>query len=108
MNFENARIVREMRGSVNRQVNCETANINKTITASMRQIEDIKLIDKIIGIEKLDDNLKAIAKARLEHQDMPLAELGETLTPPVGKSGVNHRMRKLEEIADDLRAKGYQ
>ncbi|MCQ2530926.1 MAG: DNA-binding protein WhiA [Lachnospiraceae bacterium] len=104
MNFENARIVREMRGSVNRQVNCETANINKTITASMRQIEDIKLIDKIIGIEKLDDHLKAIAKARLEHQDMPLAELGETLTPPVGKSGVNHRLRKISQIAEKLRA----
>lgn len=103
MNFENARIVREVRGSVNRKVNCETANINKTITASMKQIEDIHFIDRKMGIDKLEDNLKAIAKARLENPDMPLAELGSLLVPPVGKSGVNHRLRKISRIAENLR-----
>lgn len=103
MNFENARIVREVRGSVNRKVNCETANINKTINASMRQIEDIRFIDRVMGIEKLDDNLQAIAKARLDNPDMPLAELGEIIVPPVGKSGVNHRLRKITQIAEKLR-----
>ncbi len=103
MNFENARIVREMRGSVNRQVNCETANLSKTINASMKQIEDIKLIQRTIGLEKLDENLQAIAKARLENPDVPLAELGTLLTPPVGKSGVNHRFRKISQIAEQLK-----
>ena len=103
MNFENIRIVREVRGSVNRQVNCETANINKTITASMKQIEDINYIKETLGMDALDDNLREIARVRLEHSEIPLAELGQLLDPPLGKSGVNHRLRKLSEIADQLR-----
>lgn len=103
MNFENARIVREMRGSVNRQVNCETANINKTISASMKQVEDINFIKSRIGLKKLDDNLRQVAYARLKHPDATLEELGKKLTPPVGKSGVNHRLRKISEIARELK-----
>ena len=103
MNFENMRIVREVRGSVNRQVNCETANINKTITASMKQIDDINYIKETLGMDALDDNLREIARVRLEHTEIPLAELGQLLDPPLGKSGVNHRLRKLSEIADQLR-----
>ena len=103
MNFENMRIVREVRGSVNRQVNCETANINKTITASMKQIDDINYIKETLGMDALDDNLREIARVRLEHTEISLAELGQLLDPPLGKSGVNHRLRKLSEIADQLR-----
>ena len=103
MNFENARIVREVRGNINRQVNCETANINKTVTASMKQINDINYIEKTLGIDALDENLQQIAKLRLENTEIPLSELGKLADPPVGKSGVNHRMRKLSEIAQELR-----
>jgi len=105
MGFENARIVREMRGSVNRKVNCETANINKTIAASMRQIEDIRLIKEKIGMDGLDESLRAIAEARLAHPELSLEELGAVLVPPTGKSGANHRMRKLCRMAEDLRVK---
>jgi DNA-binding protein WhiA len=103
MNFENTRIVREVRGKINRQVNCETANINKTVTASMKQIEDIHYISSTVGIDALDENLQQIAHLRLENTEIPLSELGKLLDPPIGKSGVNHRMRKLSEIAQDLR-----
>lgn len=103
MKFENARILREMRGNVNRKVNCETANINKTIAASYKQIEDIMLISETIGLDKLDDNLKSTAEIRLEYSDISLEELGKRLSPPVGKSGVNHRLRKICQIADDIR-----
>ena len=103
MKFENARILREMRGNVNRKVNCETANINKTIAASYKQIEDIMLISETIGLDKLDDNLKSTAEMRLEYSDISLEELGKRLSPPVGKSGVNHRLRKICQIADDIR-----
>lgn len=103
MNFENARIVKEMRGSVNRQVNCETANINKTINASMKQVEDINLIKEKIGLKKLDENLRQVAYARLKNPDATLEELGKELIPPVGKSGVNHRLRKISEIAKEFK-----
>lgn len=103
MNFENTRIVREVRGNINRQVNCETANINKTVTASMKQIEDIQFISSTVGIDALDENLQQIARLRLENTEVPLSELGKMLDPPIGKSGVNHRMRKISEIAADLR-----
>ncbi|MGN0342435.1 MAG: DNA-binding protein WhiA [Roseburia sp.] len=103
MNLENVRIIKEMRNSVNRKVNCETANINKTVTAAVRQIEDIVYIRDRIGLEKLPANLKEIAQVRLEYPEAPLKELGELLDPPVGKSGVNHRLRKIGEIADKLR-----
>lgn len=103
MNLENVRIVKEMRNSVNRQVNCETANISKTVNAAVRQIEDITYIRDKRGLESLPDNLREIALLRLEYPDAALKELGTYLNPPVGKSGVNHRLRKLSEIASDIR-----
>lgn len=103
MDFENARIVREVRGNINRQVNCETANLGKTVAASMKQIEDIEYISQSIGLDALDENLKQIAQLRLENTEVALLELGKLADPPIGKSGVNHRMRKLGEIAKELR-----
>ena len=104
MNFENYRIVKEMRNSVNRRVNCETANIGKTVNASTRQAEDILLLQEKYGFENLPDSLKEMAEIRLTYPDAPLRELGEYLDPPVGKSGVNHRLRKLSELADNVRS----
>ncbi len=104
MNLENLRIVKEMRNSVNRRVNCETANISKTVTAASKQIEDILLIRDKYGFENLPDNLRQMAEIRLEYPDAALKELGEYLEPPVGKSGVNHRLRRLSEIADKIRS----
>ena len=103
MQLENVRIVKEMRNSVNRRVNCETANITKTVTAATRQIEDIIYIRDHYGLENLPEPLSQMAEVRLENPDAPLKELGEYLDPPVGKSGVNHRLRKLSELADRIR-----
>lgn len=103
MKLENLRIVKEMRNSVNRRVNCETANITKTVNAATRQIEDIIYIRDHYGLENLPEPLSQMAEARLENPDAPLKELGEYLDPPVGKSGVNHRLRKLSELADRIR-----
>ncbi len=102
MNLENVRIVKEMRNSVNRQVNCETANISKTVNAAVRQMEDILYIRDKKGLESLPDNLREIALLRLEYPDMALKELGTYLNPPVGKSGVNHRLRKISQIAEEM------
>lgn len=105
LKFEDIRIVRDMRNSVNRLVNCETANLNKTINASMRQVENIKFIDKEIGIDELPERLREVARIRVEHQDMTLKEIGEAVsTGTISKSGINHRLRKLDEIADKLRS----
>lgn len=104
MNLENLRILKEMRNSINRRVNCETANINKTVQASTRQVEDILYIKEHYGFSKLPDSLREMAEIRLEYPDAALKELGEFLSPPVGKSGVNHRLRKLSELAERLRA----
>lgn len=103
MDLENVRIVKEMRNSVNRQVNCETANISKTVNAAVRQIEDISYIRDHLGLESLPDHLREMALLRLQYPDAPLKELGEYLNPPVGKSGVNHRLRKLSKIAEEMR-----
>lgn len=103
MELENVRILKEMRNFVNRKVNCETANINKTVSAAVRQVEDITYIQETIGFEKLADGLRDIALARLANPEATLKELGDFLSPPVGKSGVNHRLRKLSEIAEKLR-----
>jgi hypothetical protein len=92
-----------MRNSVNRKVNCETANISKTVNAAVKQLEDIELIRNTAGLDSLPDNLKEMALLRLEYPEAPLAELGTYLDPPVGKSGVNHRLRKIGMIADELR-----
>lgn len=105
MEMENVRILKEMRNSVNRQVNCETANLNKTVSASAKQTEDIRLIQEKIGLNKLPEGLQEIARIRLEHPDASLKELGDFLTEPLGKSGVNHRLRKLSQIAEDIRNK---
>ena len=103
MNLENIRIVREMRNDVNRKVNCEAANINKTVSASVKQMEDIRYLETRQVLDHLPPNLVQIARLRLENQDASLKELGEMLVPPVGKSGVNHRLRKLSRLAEELR-----
>ncbi len=103
MELENIRILKEMRNSVNRQVNCETANLNKTVNAAVRQIEDIRYIEQTIGFDDLPENLAEIAVTRLQYPDASLKELGMMLAPQVGKSGVNHRLRKLSAIAEELR-----
>ncbi len=103
MNLENLRILKEMRNSVNRRVNCETANIAKTVNAAARQVEDIEYIRNHYGFENLPAALREMAEVRLENPDAPLKELGECFNPPIGKSGVNHRLRKLSELADKIR-----
>ena len=105
MELENIRILKEMRNSVNRQVNCETANISKTVSAAVKQIEDIMYIKETLGFDGLPENLEEVAQARLERPDATLKELGEAMDPPVGKSGVNHRLRKLSILADEIREK---
>ncbi|CUX25933.1 DNA-binding protein WhiA [Clostridium sp. C105KSO13] len=105
MELENVRILKEMRNTVNRKVNCETANINKTVSASVKQMEDITYLRDTIGFGKLTEGLEQVALARLAHPDATLKELGELLSPPVGKSGVNHRLRKLSEMAEQARQK---
>lgn len=101
--FEDVRIMRDMRNSVNRIVNCETANLNKTIGAAVRQIENIRYLEKHLGLEKLPDKLREVAEVRLAHPDMNLKEVGELLNGKVSKSGVNHRLRKIDEMAERLR-----
>ena len=103
MELENVRILKEMRNSVNRKVNCETANINKTVSAAVKQLEDITYLRDQIGFENIPKGLVEAALARLEHPEVTLKELGESLNPPVGKSGINHRLRKLSEMADKVR-----
>lgn len=103
MEVENVRILKEMRNTVNRKVNCETANINKTVSAAVKQIEDIAFIRESIGFDKLSEGLRDVALTRLDYPGATLKELGELLNTPVGKSGVNHRLRKLSEIAEKLR-----
>ncbi len=99
MKFEDIRIKKEMRSKVNRIVNCETANLNKTMNASVEQIAAIKRLQETGKFNKLNDNLKEIALLRLENPDMPLAELGKLLKEPVGKSGVNYRLKKIIDMA---------
>lgn len=103
MVFENIRIMKEMRNNVNRIVNCETANIQKVVDASIRQIESIKLLKEAGALNSLPEHLKEIAYLRLENPDASLKELGEMLSKPIGKSGVNHRLRKLDQEAEKLR-----
>ena len=103
MKFEDIRTTREVRNNVNRKVNCETANIKKIVSAAVRQKEDIEYIRDTVGFDRLPEGLRTIALARLAYPDAPLKELGAALEPALGKSGVNHRLRKLSEIADRLR-----
>ncbi|MBR5361692.1 MAG: DNA-binding protein WhiA [Lachnospiraceae bacterium] len=106
MQMENDRIVREVRGDVNRRVNCEAANISKTVNAATRQIEDIEYLRDNGILDGLPGNLKEMAIIRLDNPDATLPELGKLFDPPLGKSGVNHRLRKLSEIAEDHRISG--
>lgn len=106
--FEDVRIIRDMRNSVNRLVNCETANLNKTIGAAIRQVENIKLIEKTVGLDALPDRLKEMAVLRKEHQDVSLKELGELVaSEKISKSGVNHRLKKIDEFAEKIRQGNY-
>lgn len=102
LEFENVRVFKDMRNQVNRLVNCETANLNKTVDASVRQVENIKQVAQRIGLQALPEPLREMAELRLEFPDASLKELGEMLQPKVGKSGVNHRMRKIDELAEKL------
>ncbi|WP_100401737.1 DNA-binding protein WhiA [Bacillus sp. FJAT-42315] len=105
LRFEDVRIVRDMRNSVNRLVNCETANLNKTIGAALRQVENIRYIEEAVGLQVLPDKLREIAELRVTHQDVTLKELGEMVSGgKISKSGINHRLRKIDEIADKIRA----
>ncbi|MGA9290752.1 MAG: DNA-binding protein WhiA [Anaerobacillus sp.] len=102
--FEDVRIMKDMRNSVNRIVNCETANLNKTVGAAFRQVENIRFIQNEVGLEILPDKLREIAELRVKHQDVTLKELGEMVTGgAISKSGINHRLRKIDQIADKLR-----
>jgi len=103
MNLENVRILKEMRNTVNRKVNCETANISKTVNAAVKQIADIELIRDTEGLDSLPQPLREMAMVRLEYPEAPLKDLGQYMDPPVGKSGINHRLRKLATVADAIR-----
>ncbi|MFA6670567.1 MAG: DNA-binding protein WhiA, partial [Bacillota bacterium] len=104
LKFENIRIYKDVRNNVNRIVNCETANITKTINASVKQTENIEYIRDSVGLNRLPPNLREVAELRLNYPDASLKELGQMLTPTLGKSGVNHRLRRIEELAEDIRA----
>lgn len=103
LKFEDIRIFKEMKNNINRIVNCESANLNKTIDAGIMQIEDIKLIQKRKQFEELSEELKEVANIRLENPEASLKEIGEMLVEPISKSGVNHRFKKIHEIAEELR-----
>ena len=100
--LENVRITKNMRNNVNRAANCDNANVEKTMDAAQRQIEAIELIERNMGFQKLPEHLRQMAEVRVEHPDTPLKELGEYINPPISKSAVNHRLRKLVEIAREM------
>jgi DNA-binding protein WhiA len=104
MELENLRIIKEMRNNVNRIVNCEAANINKTVSAAVKQLYDIEYIDRMVGLSTLPENLESIAYIRIENPDSSLVEMGQLLDPVVGKSGVNHRLRKISQLAEKLKS----
>ena len=103
MALENTRIIKGMRNSVNRAVNCETANLEKTVNASITQLTNIMYLKETIGFDALPENLREIAELREANREISLKELGQILNPPLGKSGVNHRLRKLGLMAEDIR-----
>lgn len=105
MNMENVIILKDMRNLYNRRVNCETANIIKSVNAASRQVEDIKYLKSHNHFEALPEALKQMGEVRLNNPDVPLKDLGNLLDPPVGKSGVNHRLRRLSELAEEYRQK---
>ncbi|MDX1358623.1 MAG: DNA-binding protein WhiA [Clostridia bacterium] len=103
LDFENVRVLKNVRNNINRVVNFETANLNKTVNASLTQCEDIRLIEKTMGMGGLSDDLRQMAEVRLENPEASLAELGTMMVPPLGKSGVSHRLGKLHKIAESIR-----
>lgn len=106
LKFEDVRIVRDMRNSVNRLVNCETANMNKTIDAASKQIENIHFIETTVGLQSLPEKLQEIAELRIQNPEISLKELGEMIpSGAISKSGINHRIRKINDFADNLRKK---
>ena len=102
LSYENVRILKQMRNNVNRVVNCETANLNKTVDAAYEQVAKIEAIEELVGLEVLPIKLQEVARIRMENPEASLKELGELLDPPIGKSGVNHRLKKIIEMADKL------
>jgi len=108
LEFENTKIMKGMKNQVNRLVNCETANLGKTVDAAMRQIDNIRLIDETIGLNNISRPLADLAQLRVNNPEINLKELGELMQPPIGKSGINHRMRKLEELAADIRHRNLE
>ena len=105
LKLEDVRVFKEMKNNVNRVVNCETANLNKTVDAAISQIEDIKFLQKINHLEELGPEVREVAFLRLEHPESSLKELGEMLSEPIGKSGINHRLKKIQKLAEELRKK---
>ena len=103
LKLEDIRVFKEMKNNVNRLVNCETANLNKTVDAAVVQIEDIKFLQKMNKFEELQPEVREVAYLRLEHPESSLKELGEMLSNPIGKSGVNHRLKKIEQLAEEIR-----
>ena len=103
LKLEDVRIFKEMKNNVNRMVNCETANLNKTVDAAVNQIEDIKFLKKMNRFEELGPEVREVALLRLEHPESSLKELGEMLSEPIGKSGINHRLKKIQNLADEIR-----
>ena len=103
LEFENALVLKEMRGGIQRRVNCETANISKTVSASMKQVEDIRYIESTAGLSFLPETLRQAARLRMDFPEATLSELADRL-PGTGRSGINHRLRKISKIADDMRA----
>ncbi len=102
LEFENVRVLKQVRNEVNRIVNCETANLNKTVNASIKQVQDIKKIDNMVGLDKLPLELAELARLRLNDTEASLAELGQLLQTPIGKSGVNHRFKRIQTFASNL------
>jgi len=102
LEFENVKVMHEMNNQINRMVNCETANLSKIVNAAVRQIDAINKIKSTIGLANLSEGLREIAELRLKNPDMGLEELGKLLSKPLGKSGVNHRFKRIEEIADGI------
>ncbi|BBM17985.1 MULTISPECIES: DNA-binding protein WhiA [Enterococcus] len=106
LKFEDVRIVRDMRNSVNRLVNCETANMNKTIDAASKQIDNIHFIETTVGLQSLPEKLQEIAELRIQNPEISLKELGEMIpSGAISKSGINHRIRKINDFAENLRKK---
>jgi DNA-binding protein WhiA len=106
LEFENIRVYKDVRNNINRLVNCDTANLGKTVEAARRQVEKIRYLERTVGLDSLPLGLREVARMRLEHPDLSLKELGQLMTPKLGKSGVNHRLRRLEAMADGLQRDG--